>query len=80
MTMELWLKTLGWCSLVNLGLLAVWFSIFICAHDWVHRFHSRWFKLSVETFDTAHYCFMGIFKIAILFLNIIPYLVLRIVL
>ena len=32
-------------------ILFVWAGVFVFAHDWMFRMHSRWFKLSVETFD-----------------------------
>jgi len=79
MTIEVIRAALGWCSIINMGLLLWWFLIFTFAHDWVYRFHGKWFKLPVETFDAIHYAGISFFKIAVFVFNIVPYFVLRIV-
>ena len=45
----------------------------------MHRLHSRWFQLSRQQFDIIHYGGMGIFKLGIILLNLVPYIALRIV-
>ena len=62
--------------------MSFFFSLFLffwLAHDWVYRFHSRIFKLPVETFDAIHYAGMAFFKIGIFLLNLVPYLALLII-
>jgi hypothetical protein len=49
-----------WCLGINYGVLLVWFTVFVHAHEWMYRLHTRWFKLSVETFDALHYAGMYI--------------------
>lgn len=78
MSVELVREVLGWCSLINLGLLLWWFLFLSLAHDWTYRVHSRWFKLSPERFDAIHYAGMAFFKIAVIVFNLVPYLALRI--
>jgi len=78
MSVELVREVLGWCSLINLGLLLWWFLFLSLAHDWTYRVHSRWFKLSPERFDAIHYAGMAFFKIAVIVFNLAPYLALRI--
>jgi hypothetical protein len=77
-TIETVRATLGWCAIINIGLLLWWFMFFALAHDWVYRFHGKWFKLPVETFDAIHYAGMAAFKMGILLLNLVPYFALRI--
>ena len=79
MTVEFIRDVLGWCTAINIGLLIVWFLFFICAHDWVYRVHTKWFKLSAEKFDAIHYASMGFFKLSVFLFNLVPYLALRIV-
>ena len=67
---------LGWCAVVNAGLLMGWFAFFWLAHDWMYRFHGRLFRVSVEQFDAIHYAGLAAFKVAIFMLNLTPYLVL----
>ena len=79
MTIETIRDVLGWCAVINLGLLLWWFLFFMLAHDWMYRIHGKWFKLPVERFDAIHYSGMAFFKICILLFNIVPYLAIRIV-
>ena len=79
MTLELVRDVLGWCAIMNYGVLFLWFAFFALAHDWLFRLHSVWFKLSAEQFDAIHYVCMAIFKLFIFTFNLAPYLALRLV-
>ncbi len=79
MTLEVVRSALAWCIVINVLLLFAWFLIFTLAHDWTYRYHSKWYTLSTETFDTIHYSGMALFKIGTLLFNLTPYLALRIV-
>ena len=79
MTLELIRSTLGWCAIINMGIL-LWWVFFICfAGDWVHRVHSKFFKLNREQFNGIHYAGIAFFKIAIFMLNVVPYFALHLV-
>ncbi len=62
-----------WSLAINYVLLILWFAVFVCAHDWLYRLHTRWFKLTVETFDAIHYAGMAVYKIGIILLNLTPW-------
>ena len=79
MTVETVRDVFAWCTVINLGLLLWWFLFFTMAHDWTYRFHSKWFKISRETFEAIHYGGMGAFKLGIFLFNLGPYLAMRIV-
>ena len=79
MTVEMLREFLGWATLINLGVLYLWFFFFVFAHGWMYRLHSRWFKLSVERFDSIHYAGMAVYKIGLFVFNLVPYLVLLII-
>jgi hypothetical protein len=79
MTLETARDFLLWCTVINYGVLLVWFFFFMLAHDWMHRFHGRWFRISVERFDEMHYLGMAIYKIGIILFNLVPLLALYIV-
>jgi hypothetical protein len=79
MTLETIRSILAWCTLINIVLLIWWFLFFKFAHDWTYRYHTKWYRLSVETFDAIHYAGMAIFKIFLIVFNLVPYLALRIV-
>jgi hypothetical protein len=57
---------------INYAILLIWFAMFSLAHDWMYRFHSRWFRIPPETFDALHYAGMAFYKIGIIMLNIVP--------
>ena len=65
-------EVLLWCVGINYAVLLIWFGAFVYAHDWMYRLHTRWFKLSVETFDAIHYAGMSVYKIAVIVLNLVP--------
>jgi uncharacterized protein DUF6868 len=79
MSIELTRNFLLWCTVINYGILLVWFLVFMLAHDWMRSLHGRWFRLSDEQFDALHYVGMSIYKIGILLLNLTPFLVLSII-
>lgn len=79
MTLEVIRSALAWCTVINMGLLLVWFLFLMLAHDWTHRMHGKWFKIPVEQFDKIHYSAMVLFKLGIILFNLVPYLALRIV-
>ena len=68
---------LGWCALVNYGVLVVWWLIFVYAHGWMYQFNSEFFQISERDFDNTHYLCMGLYKLAIFLFLLVPYLVLR---
>jgi len=68
-----------WCTVINYGILLVWFLFFVFAHDLIQRLHGSWFHLSSDQFDVLHYGGMTILKIGILLFNLIPFIALCIV-
>ena len=78
MTIAVTRDFLLWCTVINYGVLLVWFLVFVFAHDWMFRIHGRWFRLSRDQFDALHYAGMSIFKIGIILFNLVPLIVLSI--
>ncbi len=68
-----------WCTIINAGLLALTFVMCACAGDLMYRTHSRWFPISRQAFDVAVYSFLGLYKVLIIVLNLVPYVALVIV-
>ncbi|NOQ34846.1 MAG: hypothetical protein GQ569_03020 [Methylococcaceae bacterium] len=79
MTIEALSELLFWSAIINMGLLLWWVLFFIFARDWIYKYHSKWFKLSPEKFDSIHYTGMMLLKISIFIFNIVPYLALKII-
>jgi hypothetical protein len=72
-------NVLLWCVGLNYLLLFIWSGVFVFAHDWMFRMHSRWFKFSVEIFDAIHYAGLAVYKIGIILLNLVPLVALYLV-
>jgi hypothetical protein len=68
-----------WCTILNYLVLLLWFIVFSLAHDWMFKLHGRWFRLTAAQFDALHYGGMAVYKVGILLLNLVPYIVLNIV-
>lgn len=79
MSIEFAHSFLLWCTVINYGILMIWFLVFAFARDRIRRFHCRWFRLSDEQFDALHYIGMSIYKVGILLFNLVPLVVLWIV-
>ncbi len=79
MTLNSTRDLLLWCTLINYGVLLIWFLAFKFAHSWMYRLHGQWFRISVEQFDAIHYAAMAIYKVGVLLLNLVPYIALCIV-
>ncbi|MGH8731511.1 MAG: DUF6868 family protein [Burkholderiales bacterium] len=79
MSIEVTRNFLLWCTVINYGVLLVWFLLLAFAHDWIQRIHGRWFRLPSDQFDALHYAGMGIFKIGIILFNLVPFVVLCVI-
>jgi hypothetical protein len=78
MTVTALRELLLWALVVNYSVLCLWFAVFWVGHDWLYRLHTRWFKLSRETFDAIHYSGMAIYKIGIFLVSLTPWVALHI--
>ena len=78
MSLELLRACFGWCTLIDLGILIIWFAAFAVARPAVFRVHSLWFDISEQRFNEIHYASMAYFKLTIFVFNLVPYLALRI--
>ena len=68
----------AWSSVIHICVLLYWLAWLISAPDYVYSIHSRWFKMSKDQFYVIHYRGIIYYKIAIFLLNVVPYIVLRI--
>lgn len=78
MSVETTRDMLMWATIINFGILLLWFVMFMAARDWMRTFHGRWFRISEEGFDTIHYAGMAAFKLGIFLLNLVPWIALMI--
>ncbi|MBN1694347.1 hypothetical protein JW879_02980 [candidate division WOR-3 bacterium] len=72
------LDFLFWSAVINLGLLLISFLAFTLGRDFIYKFHGKWYDIKKDEFNAIIYSGMLFYKICILFFNIVPYIVLRI--
>lgn len=68
----------GWAFLLCVGLQLIAVAMVVGAHDWAYSIHSQLFALTVEQFDLAVYCLLGLMKTLGLTLFFVPWAALRI--
>ena len=78
MTLDMARDFLGWCALINYGVLIFWVLLIKLARGWMLRQCGRWYHLSVEQFDQINYTGVLFYKTGIIFFSLVPYVVLRI--
>lgn len=72
MTMDSLFHLLLWSTVINYGILLLWFAMFAFAKDWMRALHGRWFSLTPPAFDAIHYGAMAAYKVGILLFNLVP--------
>jgi len=68
-----------WCTVINYGLLILWWVIFSLKHEWIYVLAGKRFKMSPETFDAHNLVGIIFYKICIILFCLVPYIALRIV-
>ncbi len=77
-TIEAAREFLGWCSVINIGLL-IFSGIFVVLFRGpISRIHAKMFNLDESNISRAYFQYLAQYKIAILVFNIVPYFALRI--
>ena len=78
MTIETITTFLGWCSIINIGLLLFSTIMMIVVRDFAIKLHSRLFGVNPAELPIIYLQYLGNYKIAIIILNIVPYLALKV--
>ena len=78
-TLESITTVLGWCSVINLGILIVAAIALVPMRGLIISVHSKMFNLSEEHLSAAYLQYMAQYKLAIFVLNLVPYIALKIV-
>lgn len=78
MTIEQITVLLGWCTVLNFGVLMLTTLILTVHRTSVHRLHTIMSGLSADELNKLYFQYMGHFKILWIVFNLTPYLVIRI--
>jgi len=68
---------MGWCTLINTGLLAYSTLMLTLFREPVKRMHMALFGLDSVNLDASYFTFLGNYKLAILVFNLVPYIALK---
>ena len=69
---------LGWCTVINLGLYIFTAIMLTILKKPIKNLHSKLFGISAEKLDEVYFNYLGNFKLAIIILNIVPYVALKV--
>lgn len=69
---------LGWCTLLNIGLLMLAFAALTVARKPILAIHNRLTGLEPAELSRAYFNYLANYKILIFVFNLVPYLALRI--
>lgn len=78
MTNETLTELLGWASVVNIALLFISTIMVIAIRGPISKIHSSLFGLDEKDLGRAYFQYIAQYKIAIIVLNIAPYIALKI--
>ncbi|MEO0367843.1 MAG: DUF6868 family protein [Pseudomonadota bacterium] len=68
---------LGWCLLINIGLLVFMTLMLIVAKDFAIKQHSAMFKMEREQIENAYFNYLANYKLLVSVFNLVPYLALK---
>ncbi len=78
MNIETIREFLGWCTVINFGLMAFGLVKLLLIRDWASGVHTKMFGLDEASVRGAYFQYFVNYKIAILVFNLGPYIALRI--
>jgi hypothetical protein len=79
MSAETLTALLGWTAIINIAILLISTLAVVSMRGTIIGIHSRLFGLDEKDLGRAYFQYLAQFKIAIIVLNIAPYLALRII-
>jgi hypothetical protein len=71
-------ELLGWCTAINFGLLIVASIALALMRGSISRIHSKLFGLDEVDLSRAYFQYLAQYKIAIIVLNLVPYIALKV--
>ena len=78
MTIEMLRSFLFWCTVINYGILILWFVLFIGLRGWFFRL-GKLFGLSEERVNSLMFQGITFYKLAMFIFNLVPLIALYII-
>ncbi len=79
MTLEQITAFFGWMTVINMGLMTFAALFVAFARDWMMGTHANLLGVERERLPGLYFSYLGNFKIAILTLNLVPWLALKLI-
>lgn len=76
MTLELLREFLGWCTLINIGLLAVSSLALITMRRFIAPLHAKMFGLNENQITDHYFRYLAQFKVLVIVFNLVPWIAL----
>ena len=77
MSMEQLAEFIGWCTVINLVLLAFTGLCLMTLKNWMAKIHSGMFGLKREEAQKVYLQYLAVYKVAFLIFNFVPYVALK---
>ncbi len=68
-----------WCTILNAGLMALVFLLWLVAADLIYKAHGKWYPMPRETFNVEIYRLLGTYKVLVFVLNVVPWVALLLI-
>lgn len=68
-----------WCTVINYAFLLFWLLFSKFGRDWHYELTSRFFGVTGEQYDRVNFYAFALFKILIMFFNLVPFIALSII-
>ena len=69
---------LGWCSVINIGMLLLSTLMLTVMRSWIIKIHANLTGVSEAELPRIYLEFLGNYKMLVVVLNLVPYIALRI--
>jgi len=69
----------GWCSIINIAMLCAATLMLTTMREFISGIHSKMTGLGQSELSIAYFQYLANYKIAILMLNLVPYIALKII-
>ncbi len=78
MTLDTLTTFLGWCTVINFGLLIFSTIMIVAMRSKIAGFHAKLFGLTDLETNKAYFSFLSIYKVGIILLNFVPWVALKV--
>jgi len=76
-TIEQFTTLLGWCLIINLSILLISSLLIVLLKTQIAALHNKLTGIELDSLNVLYFQYLGNYKIAILVLNLAPYLALK---